>query len=257
MSIHQRPTRARINPRLWFRHQSVVGIAALLALAFSQTAGAVLIGPSPYLCFDTATSPAGCGTSDSPFKGLPGSLSYFFLEDFEDHLFNTPGVSASAGGVTSVVFGPSIHDSVDEDDGAIDGSGLLGDTFFSSSGSAGITFSFSAATLSALPTSAGIVWTDGGGNIRFEAFGAGGASLGVLTGTHADANITGETAEDRFYGVSDPGGISAIMISNSSGGIEVDHLQYGGVTSSVPEPATLLLLAIGLAGIGFSRRKTT
>ena len=35
----------------------------------------------------------------------------FYLEDFEDHLLNTPGVNASDGGVTSIVYGPLIHDS--------------------------------------------------------------------------------------------------------------------------------------------------
>ena len=57
--------------------------------------------------------------NNSPFRNL--NNTYFHLENFEDHLFNTPGVTASAGGVTSVVFGPSAHDSVDADDGVIDG----------------------------------------------------------------------------------------------------------------------------------------
>src|SRR6266481_7452029 len=70
-----------------------------------------LLGPTPYLSF-----------GDSPFNGP--SFSYFHLETFEDHLLNTPGVTGSPGGVTSVVFGPAIHDSVDFDDGVIDGSGL-------------------------------------------------------------------------------------------------------------------------------------
>jgi hypothetical protein len=85
------------------------------------------LGPTPYLSF-----------ADSPFNG--GSFSYFYLETFEDHLSNTPGVTGSPGGVTSVVFGPSIHDSVDADDGVIDGSGLNGDSYFSSSGAGGVTF---------------------------------------------------------------------------------------------------------------------
>jgi uncharacterized repeat protein (TIGR01451 family) len=43
----------------------------------------------------------------------------------------------------------------------------------------------------------------------------------------ADGSNAGTTGEDRFFGVTNVGGISAIKISNSSGGIEVDHLQYG------------------------------
>src|SRR6266545_5675732 len=129
----------------------------LVAASMGPALAGVVLGPSPYLCFDTATAPAGCGGADSPFKSIVFS-SYFYLETFEDHLLNVPGVSASAGGVTSVVFGPSIHDSVDADDGVIDGSGLRGDDYFSGDGGTGVTFSFDAQTLGSLPTRAGVVW---------------------------------------------------------------------------------------------------
>jgi hypothetical protein len=57
--------------------------------------------------------------------------------------------------------------------------------------------------------------------------------------------------EDRFFGVFNATGIGSISISNTSGGIEVDHLQYGvAASASVPEPSTLLLLGSGLVGLG-------
>jgi hypothetical protein len=127
----------------------LVGIGFVASLIAAPLSHALLIAPTSYLSF-----------SDSPFSS--GSFSYFYLETFEDHLLNVPGVTASAGGVTSVVFGPSIHDSVDADDGVIDGSGLNGDSYFSGSGAAGISFTFNAGALGSLPTSGGIVWTDGG-----------------------------------------------------------------------------------------------
>jgi hypothetical protein len=245
--------------------RSLLVLALAVGLLFAGPAGAAtLYGPSPYLCFDTATAPAGCGGADSPFKSLP--FSYFFLETFEDHLLNVPGVTFSGvpgTGVTSVVFGPSIHDSVDADDGVIDGSGLLGDSFFSPSGSTGITFTFSGAVLGALPTHAGIVWTDGAGTISFSASGPGGvlAPCSVvgfsIPGVVPDGSFSGTTGEDRFFGCSDPGGISSIFISNSSGGIEVDHLQYGllgaGPGPSIPAPASLVLLGSGLIGMVVAR----
>jgi hypothetical protein len=237
-----------------------VGAALLVGLLISThpAGAATLFGPSAYLCFDTATAPAGCGGADSPFKSL--SFSFFHLETFEDHLLNVPGVSASAGGVTSVVFGPAIHDSVDADDGTIDGSGLAGDSFFAS-GFPGITFTFSAAVLGALPSHAGIVWTDGAGTISFSASGPGGALVpcsisGFSAAGVPDGSFSGTTGEDRFFGCSDPGGISSIHIENSAGGIEVDHLQYGliaapgpGPTPGVPGPAGLVLLGSGLIGL--------
>ena len=144
--------------------QSSLRVAAAL-LASIGVAGAAhadptFLEPTPYLSF-----------SDSPFNGA--TFDYFHNETFEDHLLNTPGLSANVGGVTSVVFGPSIHDSVDADDGATDGSGLNGDDYFTGNGAAGVTFSFSAAVLGCLPTSAGIVWTDGGLGtpVTFSAFG--------------------------------------------------------------------------------------
>ncbi|MFO0856981.1 MAG: hypothetical protein U0640_06450 [Phycisphaerales bacterium] len=193
----------------------LASLASVALFAHSSYAQATMVGPTPYLCF-----------SDSPFS--VGSYSYSYLETFEDHLFNVPGISANRGGVTSVVFGPSIHDSVDCDDGAIDGSGLQGDSFFS--GFADITFTFNAIILGSLPTRAGLVWTDGGlgSLVTFDAFDANGTLLGTISATHGDSANNGTTAEDRFHGVIYSQGIGSIRIRNNSGGIEIDHIQYAG-----------------------------
>ena len=210
---------------------------SFLAIAFGvcSVASAQSVGPSPYL-----------QTSDGPWTSL--SFNYFHLENFEDGLLNVPGVVASTG---SPIGPGGLTDSVDGDDGAVDGSGTNGHSFFSIGGSAGISFTFSAAALGALPTHAGIVWTDGVGTITFEAFDQNNVSLGTTTGNHADGSVSGTTAEDRFYGWVNSGGISKISIKNSGGGIEVDHLQDGA--SAVPEPATML---VGLAGlVALARRR--
>ena len=230
--------------RTSLRLASAVSLA--LCAAGAAQAATVFHEATPYL-----------SSADSPFN--VGSFNYFHNETFEDHLLDTPGLSANAGGVTSVVFGPTIHDSVDADDGTIDGSGLGGDSYFSGNGAAGVRFSFSAAVLGALPTSAGLVWTDGGAgaSVTFSAYGSTGNLLfTVLRSGFADGSNNGETAEDRFFGVTDPDGISAIFMSNSSGGMEVDHVQYGGAAvAAVPEPESYVLLLAGLAMVTRVARK--
>ena len=232
------------------RRISVVlaGTASLMAAFLGAAQAApVFYGPTAYL-----------STADSPFTG---SFSYFHLENFEDHLFNVPGVTANTGSVTTVAgFSGSIIDSVDNDDGSINGTCSKAgncDSYFGSSGPAGIMFSFDAAILGALPTHVGLVWTDGTDSQIFEAFDALGNSLGTITGSTADTDFFGGSGEDRFYGVSDAGGIKSILMRSGGGGIEIDHLQYGlaGIVSEVPEPLTLSLFGIGAVGAVLARRR--
>jgi len=203
-------------------------VVALLLLA-PAGAGAQFLGPTPYLCFDAAATGAtgDCGSFDSPLK--TAGTDYFHLEDFEDDSFE-PGWSIS--GVQARTGPDPGTDSVDEDDAAIDGSGVAGS---SHSEPDAFTIDFDESALGALPTHVGLVWTDGGTSVTvtLEAFGAAGSSLGSIGSLGVgDGAATGETAEDRFFGWIEPTGISAVRLSQSGGGsLEIDHLQYGG-----PEP---------------------
>jgi len=111
-----------------------------------------------------------------------------------------------------------------------------------------------------LPTDVGIVWTDGFGTVTFQAFGPGMTLLG--TRTNADGGWTPgpgvadqDVQEDHFFGVSDPNGILAISLSNTQGGIEMDHLQYGirSAQTGVPEPASLTMFGTGLCALALLR----
>ena len=106
---------------------AVLALVGLLPAAASATT----FGPSPYLCFDSATTTAtgSCGGADSPFKSL--TFNYFHLEDFNDVALTTPGVTETNGAIiASSGFGTTAVDSVDEDDGAIDSLGNIGDSMW-------------------------------------------------------------------------------------------------------------------------------
>lgn len=205
-------------------------------------ANATLIGPIPYLSL-----------ADSPISAIAG----FQVEDMEDQVFDLPGVIATGNSLRlSSTFGNTLVDSVDADNGAIDGNGQrianMGEAYWAN-GDPGFTFTF----VGPLPTHVGVVWTDGSGLVNFRAWDAANMLIAESLGnTHPDADFHGGTAEDRFYGAFNAAGVARMQIWNTAGGIEVDHIQYAGRANvGVPEPTTLVLLGLGLAGLGFARKR--
>lgn len=176
------------------------------------------------------------------------------IEDFEDNSVD-PFITVM-GEILPPNFGTGIDhltDSVDGDDNAVDGVGNDAYSLFNSGRSIQVTFANAV-------TSAGLVWTDGdpaSSGVMLEAFDAGGMSLGVFNyGDLGDDQITGQTAEDRFIGASDMGGIKSLIVTNLPGGtgIEVDHVQWQ--ICDVPEPAGMALaLMATLSVLGLRRRR--
>lgn len=241
--------------------------AGALIMTAAAAASAQYIGPTPYYSL-----------SDSPFAN-PG-LSFFVVEDFEGA--QKPGYTRGPGQVLE----PNVNtDSVDGDNGAVDGFGRSGRSWFSGgepNGTTFFSFSFDAISAGQYPTHVGIVWTDVGlvrekevpSNtsfgvvpVRFFAFDAGGAPIGPPQGygpfTLGDGRFDGTTGfgaaqpDDHFIGIVHTAGVSRIEITVDGSSFisqdwEVDHLQFGA--NPIPEPEQWLLMALGLGAVAAKLR---
>lgn len=186
----------------------------LCSLALPVSA-AIFFGPTPYR--SQADIPAGFYTS-----GVPDGL-----EDFEDRDLDF-GITASVG---SVKIPSTFTDSVDADDGAIDGLGQAGNSWVIFGNEVSFTFP-------APVTAAGIVFTDAypTATTSFQAFDATGASLGTIGPfSITDSSTAGTTIDDHFFGIQHAAGIQKIRViitvAFANQGLEVDHVQFG---SSLP-----------------------
>lgn len=236
--------------------------ATLFAAAIRAFAGPVtFFGPSPYL-----------SATDIPAGFYAGNIPTL-LDTLEDGSLDASLIGSGGGAVRT---NSALNDSVDADDGLIDGActhpfGRACASWVNSTDAgnpASATFTF--VGTDPLPTAFGLVWTDGKGDITFSATGADGLSLGSFDATgFADRFNSQTTAEDRFFGVQFDGGIRSITITETTlrnsgpfGGffIELDHIQYGympQLANAVPEPGSWALVAVGLLGLGYrSRRKS-
>lgn len=253
------------------RFPSGFGFAVItICLSFSGVrdvhAAAVFYGPSEYL-----------SSTNSPFQ--PAEFNYFYLETFEDGLLNTPGVAINSGWV---VMGPgSLTDSVDADDGIVDGLGTNGYALLSSVSRSNLVVTFDTNSLGGhLPTHVGIVCTDigavlfgqlGVGDVTFAAYDPNGVLLGSLTATNlGNGSVAGSglgaTSEDRFFGVSNSAGIASVTLTaNNSVDWEVDHLQYGYKAAAVVAPelriwqaaSDEIILAWPTNAVGFTLQEST
>jgi hypothetical protein len=225
-----------------------LSVVALLAEPFA--ANATLVGPIPYRCF-------------ADYPSVRAAFSAFPLEDFE-----SDALSESS----AIVMPGSWGNASNSGGTAMEVSAAGGETWFASS-DASLTFTFSSALLGSLPTDAGLLWTDIGlANVRsgldsvlFEAFDASHNLLGVIgPSSLGDGLFAGQTAEDRFFGVTSPGGIASIRITSlSSTERDMDQPQQDaaefmkamGLARDGESPTFLALLIVGSAGVQFKRRR--
>ena len=216
----------------------------IMVLAGSTNAEVIVLGPTPYLSID-----------DSLFD-LSGLGSTFFLDDLEDN-------RVSFGLLTNGTITPPglTTDSVDADDGAIDGFGngghSLESTSFTVHPTSPLTFVtsyvFSFSGLASSVNAFGFVWTD-----AFEF-----SDLTISANNQhwnfpgsMDATNAGTTLEDRFVGIISTSALNVVEVRCWSYGLlgdrcELDHIQFG--IQPVPEPiGRIQLLMLGASFICFS-----
>jgi hypothetical protein len=182
--------------------------------------------------------------ADSPFRNTAFSCG-FTLKNYEDGVVEAPGVtvtmSPEAGlAVINSAGSGSFVDSVDGDDGTIDGLGNDGHSLFLGNTPdppvpQTLTFTFDANAAGMLPTHAGLVISDGSGLYTLTAVGVGGVQTRTMV--VGDFGFQGGTAEDRFAGFVDPGGLVSVSVTSTIRGFEVDHLQWGTADAIAPSIA--------------------
>ena len=239
------------------RNVFAVAVAFLLVTS-TANAATVSWGPSPYLVANPGDPPASQDTPAGFFDFTTPGFQTAWIESFEEgnpttapdpFLAITPGDILEPNTLNDV--GSSITDSVDGDDGLVDGSGTNAHSWFAD-GANDVTVTFANGV-----RAAGLVFTDGSPdstNILLEAFDADSNSLGVIdAGDLADDFLTGHTMEDRFLGfTNDVTPIKSIKLSMVGGsGLEIDHVHW---QEQVPEPSSQFLALFALLGLIGLRR---
>ena len=199
--------------------------------------------------------------SDSPWDGL--SFDYFYLEDHEDGLLNTPGVTVNTG----FVFGPTgTADSVDNDDGVLNFACGTCRSYAASGGAVDgvvLTYTFDGAQLGdVLPDHVGIVVTNAfEATVTVEGFDVDSLSQGTFALNVPETSLSDSIKQPVFIGLQGDIGLSSVSFTfdfvGSASTIEIDHLQYGSGASVVPVPAAVWLFGSALGLLGWMRRKAT
>ncbi len=177
-------------------------------------------------------------------QGLPtdnANLSAGTVIDFESTgVVNTPSLS-----ISGVTFTGDTNIEVDSDYAG--GYNTRGTYHMTNHGSGPDLFRFD---FDAPVDAFAFLWGAADVNWTLSAF-SGASLLETLTINPTRASNAGD-----YFGIASSGITHATMVNN--GGYDyvfIDNFTYSAGATAVPEPASLALLGLGLAGIGFARRK--
>lgn len=202
-----------VSSKAWVAGLFLAFVAAVFSSVRTTTAAAITGVTSGYL-----------QTSNSPL--VIGSAGYK-LDAFEP---SSPSL-ATLGVSLSTLNGSSVTttNSVDGDDGSVDGSGATGHSLnvITAGGATGATFTFNNITIGAYPKSAAVAVTAANASLlTFTTY----DTFNAVSGTYnlSGVGTSSATSDDFLFWASDPAGITAISVTSNSAATSMflDHLQY-------------------------------
>lgn len=198
------------------------------------------------------------------FKNISFFLAMAFITTSANATLITSSSDTALAGATTITFSEQAF--------ATSSSFTFGDVTFGALGNNSLRIQNNPCSGVCLPNTGPVLsnQTSGGSGTGFtvdfassvSAFGFGAAAMNSALSVSAfdssdnlieTFNFSGSCCGFQFGGIS-AAGISSLLVSTSDY-IAFDNFMYVSGTAEIPEPTALALLALGLAGIGASRKK--
>lgn len=181
-------------------------------------------------------------------SSLSRAATIYTFEDLPDAYFFSSGNQNIGAFYSGITFGPDVTGLSVSRFGGYDDSGFpphSGDVVIWDASDATIDISFDS------PLDSFGIWYSTFDPLTLQAFDSGNNLLGTAIG---EPNTDGTTGTSSFLTLSDAG-IQSVMLTSTPGFFVLDDLAIVTGTNSVPEPASLTVLSLGLSLLWLTARR--